>query len=505
MRIFAYQPCGFEGALVSVDVEIRSGLPGFDLVGLPGDAVKEARERVRAAIRNSGFQVPADRVLVSLAPAGLPKDGSGYDLPIALAILACSGQIPDDGAPLLALGELTLSGTVRTIPGALPAVAQASLFGIGSALVPYESLREARAVSGVRVSGLSKLEDVVEALSSGSRTEDPPGGEPPLDEDIAEGDFSEVRGRDREKRALAIAAVGEHPLLMVGPPGVGKTMMLRRLSGIMPDLTDSDALQATALHSLAGTLPGGRSLLRRPPFRSPHHSASAEGLLGGGRFVRPGEISLAHRGILFLDEAPEFRSDVLQALREPVEDGVVSIARANGTVRLPAECMLALAANPCPCGNSGRRFHPCVCSFQDVQRYWKKIGAALLDRIQIRLAVYRSSGDGATGDSRELRERVAHAVASQRERFPGRKGYRNARIPEGLIYDACRITSSVRAYAAQRCEALGFSSRAFSAILKVARSCADFNQFDDVGKGHIEEAIAYRRCGELEQPWEPQY
>ncbi len=516
MEVYAFAPTGFEGGLVRVEVDIRRGLPAFDLTGLPDDAVRESRDRVRAAIRNAGFEFPLDRVLVNLSPADLRKSGASFDLPIALGILAESGQVPQAGRPVLALGELGLGGDIRPARGALPAVAAGLTAGIEDFAVPLENLAEARSLGRGRVRGVSSLGEFCVLLPPlGVSPEDPddpdgrdprpePGSPAPRDPDAAEGDFSDIRGQAQLRRALEVAAAGGHHVLLFGPPGVGKTLAARRLPTLLPDLSGKAAVEATRIHSLAGLLGPGSGLLRRPPFRSPHHGASAEGVVGGGRFLRPGEISLAHGGVLFLDEAPEFRADILQALREPTEEGRISIARAEGTLSFPARFQLVLAANPCPCGSLGRPGAVCLCSIQDLRRYWKKLGGPLMDRIDIRVPVKPAPFRDLRApeeSSSVVRSRVEQARRIQAERFEGLEFEVNGRIPAGFVERFCPVDSSTAAFLDRQSEALGLSSRALHSILRVSRTIADLDGAVSISLRHAEEAAELRRYGDEDPFW----
>ncbi len=523
MEVYAFAPTGFEGGLVRVEVDIRRGLPAFDLTGLPDDAVRESRDRVRAAIRNAGFEFPLDRVLVNLAPADLRKSGASFDLPIALGILAESGQVPEAGRPVLALGELGLGGDIRPARGALPAVAAGLSAGIEDFAVPRENLAEARSLGRGRVRGVSSLgEFCVLFLPAGALAEGascPECAGTPADPDadsrtaaswtvqdagVPEGDFSDIRGQPQLRRALEVAAAGGHHVLLFGPPGVGKTLAARRLPTLLPDLSGTAAVEVTRIHSLAGLLGLGTGLLRRPPFRSPHHGASAEGVVGGGRYVRPGEISLAHGGVLFLDEAPEFRSDILQALREPTEEGKISIARAEATLSFPAKFQLVLAANPCPCGSLGRPGAVCLCSIQDLRRYWKKLGGPLMDRIDIRVPVkpapFRDL-QAPEEPSSAVRLRVERARRIQAERFEGLDFEVNGRIPAGFVGRYCPVDATTTVFLDRQSEALGLSSRALHSILRVSRTIADLDGAASISLRHAEEAAELRRYGDEDPFW----
>jgi magnesium chelatase family protein len=520
MTVIAHEPAGFEGSLVHVEVDIRRGIPGVDLVGLAAGAVKEARERVRAAIRNSGFEFPLDRVLVNLAPADLPKEGAAYDLPMALALLGAAGAVPDPGRSVLALGELRLDGTVRPVRGVLPAVAAALGAGIECFIVPEDNAAEARALRRGLVYPIARLEDASLILAWAREGREPPPGAPASDSDRSgsqsaarEGDLSELKGQPRLRRALEIAAAGGHNLFLFGPPGSGKTMAARRFAGLLPDLREEDAVQVASLHSLSGILKAGVALQLRPPFRAPHHSASLEGMIGGGRRLRPGEISLAHKGVLFLDEAAEFHADVLQSLREPIEEGRVSLVRALSLARFPAEFQLVMAANPCPCGNLGRKGRACLCSIQELQRYRRKLGGPLLDRIDIRVPVEPAPPEvilGPAGESSTaVRARVEAAMRRQVERYHeekpagegGRAAMLNARIDPSMVERYCRLEAeAARAFrfAVQR---LSLSSRACHSILKVARTIADLAECETIGEEQVLEAVQHRRFGDGDEIW----
>ena len=510
--ILSHAPRGIEGEIVHVEADIRRGIPGIDVVGLPDGAVRESKERVRVAIRNSGLSFPADRILVNLAPAGMKKEGASFDLPIALAILLAAGTFPLSlGTSLMVLGELNLSGRVRPVRGVLSAVGSGIEAGIQYYLVPKENEAEARSLNKGIIRGISSLQEALKVLKDlrsgidGTSQHCPPPGIPDERPESVYGDLSDLKAHMSLRRALEVAAAGRHNLFLFGPPGSGKTMAALRLPTLLPPLERKESLEVTRIHSVAGVLPPHSGLLRRRPFRMPHHTASNEGVIGGGKWAKPGEVSLAHGGVLFLDEAAEFRQSLLQCLREPVEQGLVTVVRVERSVKYPADFQLVLASNCCPCGNMGLEDKACICSPQEVRRYWKRMGGALLDRMDIRVPVQPVSiGEitaGKSESSAEVRLRVDEAVAAQRRRYRKEPFCWNGRIPAGRINAYCDLDASCSDVLREIVAKLTLSSRACHSILKMARTIADLQGSDRIQVDHVREAVQYRRFGEDSPFW----
>ncbi|MBU4310857.1 YifB family Mg chelatase-like AAA ATPase [bacterium] len=500
-KVYSSAVLGIDAYSVEVEVDIAKGLPSFNTVGLPDVAVKESKDRVKAAIKNSDFKFPTKRITVNLAPADVKKEGSLFDLPIALGILAATGQIEKaEFKKYVILGELSLDGGVRSIPGALPIALAAQKEGREGIILPLDNRAEAAVVKGLNVYPVENLSRTVDFLTGKIEIE-------PFSLDL-EGvfekgreykvDFTDVKGQEHAKRALEVAAAGGHNVIMIGPPGSGKTMLSRRLPTILPDLTLEEALETTKIHSIAGLVPPQTALIAIRPFRSPHHTASDIALIGGGRIPRPGEVSLAHHGVLFLDELPEFKRNVLEVLRQPLEDGAVTISRAVTSLSYPAQFMLTCAMNPCPCGFFGDPVNECTCTPPKIQKYRSRISGPLLDRIDIHLEVprvkYKDLASQETGERSEvIRKRVNRARVIQQKRFQGQKGiFCNAHMETKEIKEFCKITTESQDLIKLAITQLGLSARAYDRILKVSRTIADLEGKSDIEPAHVSEAIGYR-------------
>jgi magnesium chelatase family protein len=490
---------GLEGAIVEVEVDISPGLPSFTIVGLPDAAVQEAKERVRAAIRNSGCTFPMKRIVVNLAPAHLKKAGPAYDLPIAVGILTSSEQVSADISQTVLLGELSLDGVLRHTNGILPMVALARQEKVSTVIVPEVDAQEASLVDGTKVLPFASLPQLVSyfrgEIESPEYKAGPAEGYTPTT--LPPTDLAYIKGQEHVKRALEVAAAGGHNIIMMGPPGSGKTLLARSLPSLLPPMTNAEALEVTKIYSVSGLLPANTPLVRERPFRSPHYTISHAGLVGGGQWPKPGEISLSHRGVLFLDELPEFGHSILEVLRQPLEDRVITISRAQGSVTFPANFMLVGAMNPCPCGYYGDPFKACTCSPGLVARYQKRISGPFIDRVDIFIEVphidYEKLADDRLGESSDrVQKRVKDARSIQRQRFEGTNLACNAEMTPTEVREFCQVEESAQGLLKTAMKQLYLSARAFHRILKIGRTLADLEVTDTIKAHHIAEAIQYR-------------
>lgn len=488
---------GIEAYTVCVETDISRGLPGFEIVGLPNMAIKESRDRVRSAIKNSGFTFPSQRITVNLAPANIKKSGALYDLPILISILTSMGALTNTFGDAVFIGELSLSGELRPINGVLPMAIEAKNLGFKRIFIPSENAAEGAVVDGIDVFPIKNVSELISALRNLSFPEPYKS----VTRDTARAtfsyDFSDVKGQVLAKRALEIAAAGGHNILMIGSPGAGKSMLAKRVPSILPDMTFDEMIETSKIHSIAGTISNGQSLITERPFRSPHHTVSAVGLSGGGSVLRPGEISLAHNGVLFLDELPEFSRTAMEVLRQPLEDGQVTISRVSGSISYPSSVMLIAAMNPCPCGYFGHPTRQCICSRKAVNQYLSRISGPLLDRLDIHIEVQPVKFDELSStekseSSATIRARVNRQRKLQHERFKGTSISCNARITADKLHEFCPLDDAANAIMKRSFDAMGLSARAYDRILKIARTIADMDNSEVIKRDHIFEAIQFR-------------
>ncbi len=488
---------GLETFNVRVEADVAMGFPGFDIVGLPDVSVKESRDRVRSALRNCGFEIPDGKITINLAPAHIRKEGSVYDLPILMALLKYSGQLVADISNSVFIGELSLSGDVRSVNGVLPMTMKAKEDGFQNIYVPYNNKNEAAVVKGINVYPIKNLNQLFDHLCGRK-----PLGTATVDIEDEENavqipDFSQVKGQSEAKRAIEIAAAGMHNILLIGTPGSGKSMLAKRIPSILPDMTFEESIETTKIHSVAGMLGANKGLITTRPFRAPHHTVSAVGLSGGGTVPKPGEVSLAHNGVLFLDELPEFSRAAMEVLRQPIENGEITISRVSGTLSYPCDVMLVAAMNPCPCGYYGHPTRKCICGPKAVTRYLSKVSGPLLDRIEIQIEVPPVEFSDLTSQiqeecSADIKKRVNKARYVQQERYKGTAVKCNSGITLAMLNKCCPMDDKAQQLLGKAFDKMGLSARAYDRILKVARTIADLDQSEVIKSIHIAEAVQYR-------------